>query len=257
MDPGERSVTALELSQLLSDVTIFESQLATIKRELAPETEWYPYDSLSNLWHFDRLLTGPDRDLAALADGCPILDIGAADGDVAFFLAKHGARVEILDWGPTNWNGLRGARRLAAYFDLDVTLHEIDLDSQFGLPHDRYGLVLLLGTLYHLQNPFYVLKHLASAARHVIVSTRIARVTSDGAIAIDRAPVAYLVDARETNNDPTNYWIFSMPGLRRLFDRTGWDLVAETTVGRTQGDSDPSSNERDERAFCLLRSRMS
>lgn len=224
-----------------------------MKLELAAASEWYPHNSLSNLWHFDKLLTDGHRDLASLIGGRPVADVGAADGDLAFFLARHGVTVDVVDNAATNWNSLRGARLLADHFETGVTVHEIDLDVQFRLPRDSYGLVLLLGILYHLQNPFYVLKQLAGRAEHLLLSTRIARVTADGAVRLDDAPVAYLLDTLETNNDATNYWIFSLPGLRRLFKRTGWAVLEEMTVGRTDGDSDPSRADRDERAFFLLR----
>lgn len=224
-----------------------------MKLELAAASEWYPHNSLSNLWHFDKLLTDGHRDLAKLIGGRTVADVGAADGDLAFFLARQGVTVDVVDNAATNWNSLRGARLLADHFDTSVTVHEIDLDAQFRLPRDSYGLVLLLGILYHLQNPFYVLKQLAGRAEHLLLSTRIARVTADGAVRLNDAPVAYLLDTFETNNDPTNYWIFSLPGLRRLFKRTGWAVLEEMTVGRTDGDSDPSGADRDERAFFLLR----
>lgn len=247
----------MDISALLAAASRFDEELSRIKLELAPASDWYPYSSLSNVCHLDRLLTNGHRDLFRLIDARPVADIGAADGDMGFFLAHQGATVDLVDNGPTNWNGLRGARLLAEHFagcGVPVNVHEVDLDAQFSLPRDRYGLVLLLGILYHLQNPFYVMKQLASRAEHLLLSTRTARVTADGAVRLDDAPVAYLVDPFETNNDPTNYWIFSLAGLRRLIDRTGWTVLDEMTVGRTEGDSDPSAHDRDERAFLLLRS---
>jgi len=46
---------------------------------------------------------------------------------------------------------------------------------------------------------------------------------------------------------------FTEPALRRLFERTKWEVVRFFTVGDTVS-SDPDSPSRDERAFCLLRS---
>lgn len=243
----------MEISLLLPAAIEFEKELRSVKRELAPAAEWYPHSSLGNLWHLDKLLSTEHRDLANLIGGRAVADVGAADGDLAFFLARQGVTVDVVDNGATNWNNLRGARLLADHFDTSVTIHEVDLDTQFRLPRDRYGLVLLLGLLYHLQNPFYVLRQLAERTEHLMLSTRVARVTADGAVRLDDAPVAYLVDPLETNNDATNYWIFSLSGLRRLIKRSGWTVLDEITVGRTDGDSDPSGHDRDERAFFLLR----
>ena len=68
-------------------------------------------------------------------------------------------------------------------------------------------------------------------------------------------PVAYLLDPTECNNDNTNYWIFSEAGLRRILSRTGWDILDFITLGNDR-DSDPASPKGDERAFCLVRSRV-
>jgi len=244
-----------ELEALLADVEPFREELRKSKLRLAPEEEWYPYDSLGNFGALDVLLSADHRDLGALARGLPIADVGAGDGDCAFLLARHGFTVDIVDFGPTNWNGLRGARLLAKDLGTNVRVHETDLDAQFAMPRSAYGLVLFLGIFYHLQNPLYVLRRLAANSEHLLFSTRVARVTADGSVRLDDAPVAYLVDPTETNNDPTNWWIFSPPGLERLFDRAEWDVLDRVTLGRTVGDSDPSSMDRDERAFYLLRSR--
>jgi len=48
-------------------------------------------------------------------------------------------------------------------------------DRPFTLPHDAYDVVLFLGILYHLRNPFYVLEELARRTTHLLLSTRIAR----------------------------------------------------------------------------------
>lgn len=240
---------------MIGGVHEFQRTLQERKHSLEPAAFWYPYGTLDNLGHLDRLLTGAGRDIAALAGGGPIADIGAADGDLAFFLESVGFTVDIVDNGPTNYNGLLGARLLKRHLGSAVTIHEVDLDSQFRLPRDDYGLVMLLGILYHLQNPYYVLKELARRSRHLLLSTRIAQVTSDRAVRFAEVPVAYLVAPTETNNDPTNYWIFSDAGLRRILDRTGWEVVDLMTVGCTI-DSEPASMERDERAFCLVRSRL-
>jgi hypothetical protein len=71
---------------------------------------------------------------------------------------------------------------------------------------------------------------------------------------IRNAPLAYLVDADELNRDNTNFWIFSEAGLKRLLRRTGWEICNYGTTGDTQN-SNPRTQENDERAFCLLRSR--
>ncbi len=67
--------------------------------------------------------------------------------------------------------------------------------------------------------------------------------------------MAYLLDPREANDDPTNYWIFSAAGLERLAERAGWSVVARQSVGCAEG-SNPVDAEADERMFLLLKSRV-
>jgi tRNA (mo5U34)-methyltransferase len=243
-----------DVAQFAAESDSYASDIQKDKLSLAPSDYWYPYGSLYNLSHLDLLLGPGHRDLYELAGGQRIADIGAADGDLAFFLAARGFEVDIIDWGPTNFNGLAGARLLADHYDLPVEVHEVDLDSQFAMPHAHYGLVLFLGILYHLQNPFFILRQLSAHADYLLLSTRVAATTPGGGVDLRNAPVAYLVAPIELNNDPTNYWIFSMSGLRRIIERTGWEILDEITLGVTDCTSDPARKDRDERAFMLLRS---
>ncbi|MER7078195.1 hypothetical protein SAMN02982929_05378 [Saccharopolyspora kobensis] len=245
----------MDFETLRERALAFREDLLARKDEIAPsDFGWYPYDTMANIFHLDALLSGPQRQVFDRIAGTRIADIGAADGDFGFFLeAELGCQVDVIDNAPTNFNGLRGARRLVAELDSKVQVHEIDLDAQFELPAEHYGAVFFLGLLYHLKNPFFVLERLAERADLCFVSTRIAQLTPDGT-RIQQQPVAYLLDPTEANNDATNFWIFSEAGLRRLFDRAGWEVVDFTTVGCTQ-DSNPSAQDRDERAFALLRSK--
>jgi tRNA (mo5U34)-methyltransferase len=243
----------------------FRSELEHRKQELAPsDFGWYPYGTLSNFFILNQLLTGVNRDfLDVVGDGL-IVDIGAADGDVAFFLESLGHRVHAADFPPTNFNSCRGMRLLKQTLGSNVEIQETDLDSQFELPAARYELAFFLGILYHLKNPYLALESLAKRARYAFVSTRITRFNvaagnegkdiNNRRIELRDVPVAYLVAPDETNNDATNYWMFSEAGLRRILHRAGWDIIEFMTLGNVK-DSDPATADGDERAFCYVRSR--
>ena len=249
------NVNLSNYDSVVAKARTWRSDLLRLKEQnLPPDFTWYGYDILSNVWHVDSLLGSASRDLLARIGTDPIADIGAADGDLGYFLELLGFEVDVIDWPATNWNGLRGARRLKALLNSNASIHEVNLDSQFAMPRDRYGLVLLLGILYHLKNPFFVLESIARVSRYCLLSTRVARQTVDGSVRLDQAPLAYLLAPDECNNDATNYWIFSIQGLVRLADRCGWNVVEQLTVGDTRR-SDPSSSDHDERAFLLLESR--
>jgi tRNA (mo5U34)-methyltransferase len=245
----------MHIDELHADLASHVTRLRDAREAIDADFEWYPYDILGNVVHLGSLLTGENRDLGRLTGGLPVADIGAADGDLAFVL-EHAAgwQMDIVDNPATNHNDLRAARALATQLDSRAEVHDIDLDTQFRLPRDRYGLVLLLGILYHLQNPFYALRELSRHSEHLLLSTRVARFAGPDETPIADLPVAYLVGALETNADPTNYWMFSPAGLRLLVDRAGWEILDENNVGDT-ATSDPSSMDRDERMFMLLRSK--
>ena len=230
--------------RLEEDLRAFKSQ------NPVPDYGWYPYQSLASLPVVSRLLGHvPEEALCG-----PIADLGCGDGEWSVLLAQTGAEVDAIDHRESNFNQMRGADLLRRALAPAVALHDLDLDRYFSLPRRDYGLILFLGTLYHLKNPYHVLETLASAGDWCVLSTRIARLAPHTGARIEDEPMAYLLDRREANNDPTNFWIFTAAGLRRLAERTGWMVIASEHLGCTT-DSDPVRADRDERIFMLLRSR--
>jgi tRNA (mo5U34)-methyltransferase len=233
----------------------FKKKLDALKESLGPqEFEWYPYDSFGYISRLDLLLKGRLAVVKAMAGDEPVLDAGCGDGALSYFMESLGCRVDAIDNPPTNHSAMQGVRKLKDALASQVAIHQMDIDSQFELPSERYGLTLLLGILYHLKNPFYVLEKLALSSHYCLLGTRVARVTPRGA-PMRHDPLAYLVDEMETNGDPTNFWIFSEGGLRRIVRRAGWEVREFMTAG-CMVDSDPVRGDRDERAFCLLESRL-
>jgi tRNA (mo5U34)-methyltransferase len=268
-----------DFTSLLEEANPLVKQLQAIKDSHKPEGfTWHGYNTLNNFTIINQLLRN-HRDLFARVHERPIADVGAADGDVAFVLEQLGFNVEIIDNPPTNWNGMLGAYRLKELLDSSATIREIDLDRYFDLPRRDYGLVIFLGVLYHLKNPFYVLERLAESTEYCLVSTRVARWTYDcapeplvekkrswfkppvnpgqdeRAVHLGGTSVAYLLDSDECNNDSTNFWIFSMPGLNKILKRTGWEILESLNGGDLQA-SNPRDMHHDERACLLLRSRL-
>jgi tRNA (mo5U34)-methyltransferase len=257
--PGRRGMAGQgdglsDIGDVARRYSAYRKWLSRARAAIGGEIAWYQYDILGNLGRLDVLLHGENRDLGRLAAGRPVADIGGADGDLAFVLERHcGWEVDLIDTAATNMNGLHGAHALRDYLASRVAIHDIDLDSQFKLPRERYGLVFLLGILYHLQSPFYVLRELARHADYCLLSTRVIRVAGPERTPVAELPVAYLVGSTETNNDPSNYWMLSPSGLERLVSRADWLVLESDSSGDTVA-SDPSSLEHDERMFMLLRS---
>ena len=250
----------MNIREIQKKVDKFEERLDVVKKE-SPAIKWFFGDILSNIDAIGSLLKGKNRDIFGEFIGGHVADIGAADGDVAFFLETLGYQCDIIDFPQYNYNGMAAAYHLKEALKSNVSIHEIDLDKRFEFPR-RYDAVIFLGLLYHLRNPFFALETLAQNTRYCFLSTRIARWVDSGfwpwqrRTYIRNSPVAYLLAPDECNNDSTNYWIFSETGLRRIVERAGWEICDYISYGK-RANSNPRDQKTDERAFMLLKSRFS
>lgn len=237
-------------TELLLQANQFRKRLSSVKEGICLLAgDWYPYDSMSSIASLDGFLKGELAALRQLTGNDPVLDIGCGDGDVAFFLESLGCPVRVIDHPPTNNNHMYGVEALKCALRSKVEIQAADLDRRIDLPDPHYGLTLLLGILYHLKNPYAILEALAKKSRYCFLSTRIASLSPDKKTHFGDLPVAYLLDEAETNQDETNYWIFSEAGLRRILRRTGWDVKQYRAVGNATA-SDPVSAAGDARAYC-------
>jgi len=213
----------------------FETRIAEIRNRSRPEPfGWYQFDSFANISHFEKLIPDGLKTLVELAGDEPLADIGTGDGDMAFLFESLGLKVTAMDWPGVNENRMEGVRLMARELKSSIEIREVEIDDQFRLDGERYGLTLALGLLYHLKNPFYFLERLGWHSRHCMLSTVVlpSRV---------KEPIARLTAEGEFHRDVTNFWFFSESGLERLVDRCGWII-------RNQMRSD-------DRMFCLLESR--
>ena len=234
----------------------FQEHLAAVKSyaPLDPRVTWYPWQTLGQIEVLDKFLGGDTGELLRMIGHDTALDVGCGDGDIAFFLESLGARVEAIDQPPTHYNALLGVHALKQALKSPLRIHSVDLDAQPQLPSFTYGFTVMLGVLYHLKNPFLVLEALARSSRYIFLSTRIAALSPDGKTNFGALPLAYLVDDRELNNDPTNFWIFSEKALERIMRRAGWDVLHYCAAGPV-ATADPVTPAGDARAFLLARSR--
>jgi len=237
---------------LATGTKLFQARLAALKQTRV-DFDWYPYDSLTNVQHLDRLLAGDSEPVWRAASSKGVLDVGCGDGDLSFLFESLGCAVTAVDYPVTNHNGMRGIAALHTALESKVHVREMDIDVEPLFPGDAFGLTLFLGTLYHLKNPLSVMERLARASEYCIVSTRIAGRFPGGEVMPRGEPIAYLLAEDELNRDDSNFWIFSNAGLRRLFERTGWEVLRSFHAGDTTC-SDPVHPDHDERAFCLLKS---
>lgn len=239
--------------EILDRRVLFAKRLAEAKREPLPlQLTWYPYASMASIDHITPFLQRHFSEFERAFRCGPVIDFGCGDGDIPLFFASLGYQVAAADNPRSNHNWMAGVRALRDRLDLPVAIHELDADTATQLPGGTYGLAFSLGVLYHLKNPYLALETLANQSRYCILSTRVADVTKSG-VPIKDEPLAYLLDHRETNNDPTNQWIFSPAGLERIVKRSGWRIIDRLTRGCTQA-SNPTDLDKDARQFLFMRS---
>jgi tRNA (mo5U34)-methyltransferase len=244
----------IEIRELIEYALAFEAELLKLKQSSALlGFDWYPHDSFGTLSVLDQLITGKERFLGTLLGAEPLLDVGCADGALSFVFDSLGAKVHAIDHPPTNYNEMRGVKLLKKALRSSVRIDSVDVDSRFVLPGDRYGLALFFGILYHLKNPFGALETLAARARYCLLSTAITRFSRDHRTDLQNMALAFLAGRDGLKGDETNYWIFTEEGLRVLVDRTGWEVCDWMVTA--DPDATLWGTQRDERVFCLLRSR--
>ncbi len=230
----------------------FSKLLAEAKKEPLPlGLTWYPYDSMASIDHLAPFFRKHFADFARAFESGPVIDFGCGDGDIPLFFASMGCEVAAADNPPSNHNWMAGVRALRERMNLPVAVHELDADYATELPGGNYGLAISLGVLYHLKNPYLALETLARQARYCILSSRVADVTKSG-VAMKNDALAYLLDHRETNNDPTNQWIFSPAGLERIAKRSGWRILDQLRFGASP--ANPVDLDKDARTFLFMRS---
>lgn len=239
---------------LMQQSHAFRESLAAAKQAPPSAFSWYPYHTMASLDHLLPLLQQHYALFARALQAGPILDVGCGDGDLACFFASLGLPVTAIDNPPTNYNWMNGVRDLRERLGLTLNVEERDVDTQFSLNDSSYGLTFLLGTLYHLKNPYYVLETLAKHSRYCVLSTRIADVTP-AKTRIAKEPLAYLLDDRETNDDASNYWIFSPAALLRLAKRSGWSVIGHALT-KSKKRPNPVDPDADSRMFLFLRSNL-
>jgi len=215
------------------------------------DIDWYPYGILNNFIHLQEIFNEFPLDTLA---GKRNMDIGGADGDLAFFLSSLMFELDVIEHPSTNFNSCKGIHYLNTVMQdkINITELDIDNDSKELLPEMKFELIFFLGILYHLRNPVQVMANLSKKSEYMLLSTRIARFADN--VKIEKMSVAYLLGATESNNDATNWWIFSKKGLEQLFERTGWEIIHSKLVGDVKN-SNPSDMSRDERYFALLKSK--
>ena len=166
---------------------------------------------------------GPVRDaLAAAGPGATALDVACNEGWYAHRLLDWGAaRVVAVDSRAFN---IRRARLLRDHFEIDPARLELIEADLFDLDPERLGrfdVVLLLGIVYHLENPVGAMRITRALTRSLcVVESQVTRQEqpielgyADGAVIQEPASFAL---HREADADTALSPLAAMPGVASL-----------------------------------------
>lgn len=166
--------------------------------------------------------------------GLRVLDIGARDGFYSFECEKRGAaEVIAVDYSSPSITGFNVAKKLLDSKVEWVTANAYNIDS---LDLGKFDLILFLGVIYHLRNPYLAIDKIHDALNlggKVIVESHII----DGGFVdksgnwinltdIDESltdlSVAQIYKIGQLVNDPTSAWAPSLNTLIGMFENSGF-----------------------------------
>ncbi len=189
-----------------------------IAAKLASVRHWHQnYEIVPGIWTNGTYQPQSWWDWLALPDdlsGIRALDIGACDGFFSLMLQRAGAEVTAVDYKPKTMSGFQVMEELNG-----VSIPHLNCNL-FDLPtHDlgKFDVVLFLGVLYHLPDPYRGLSIIADLC--------------DGKLYIETAatslpetdlPIMRFYPNGALNNDPTNFWAPNRSCLEEMVRDTGF-----------------------------------
>ena len=248
--------------------------VANSPEHLASGGQLYPYDIMGANFSIivDMLEMSDSRDFLTENGIGTVLDVGGANGDLAFVFAGAGFETTLVDLSISYQKAPLVASLINLQLGTNVRVVDLSVDGYFcykdliehtvnlgQFKHDSisevFDLVICFGLLYHLKNPFAFLDSLSKICRHCILGTWLMSYLPDNVTRVRDLPLAYFLGSGELNNDASNYWIFSDLSFRRLAERAGFSVLSSAgAFGREDKISNPVDTNYGERGFLLLRS---
>lgn len=176
----------------------------------APEITWFHSHTLPGGESFAGIKPADVLALEAEAifqhgvAGKSVLDIGAWDGYFSFEAERRGAaRVLATDhfcWSGAGWGTKAGFDYVHAKTGSKVETLDIDVPQIARASVGTFDVVLFLGVLYHVKDPFRCLEQVASVTGELLV------IETETAFDILPWPLMRFYEGKSLNDDPTNFW---------------------------------------------------
>lgn len=165
-----------------------------------------------------------ELELPADLTGLRLADVGASNGFFSFEARKRGAQVEAFDFRHKDNSGFGLLQHLNGM--TDIAHHHVNVLDLAAAQHGRFDIVLALGLLYHVADPYRALANCAALSRRRLL---VESYCIDDAGAPDSgATMRFIPDpirfpeAGHVNNDRSNFWGPSSACLCRMIEDVGF-----------------------------------
>jgi len=217
------SISVNEIKQMIDSVPVWHHRI-----ELAPGIFTPAIQQTQNLMTAIKLPT----DLSGLR----VLDLGARDGFFSFECEKRGAaEVIAVDYAPVELTGFGVASKI---LDSKVKWITANVYRINELNLGKFDLILFLGVIYHLRNPYLAIDRIYDALKidgKVIVESHVidggfVNENGDWMDLKDMDPrlaklqIAQFYQGGDLGGDPTSPWAPSLNTLEIFFQNSGFNI---------------------------------
>jgi tRNA (mo5U34)-methyltransferase len=174
-------------------------------------------------------------DLPSDLSGMSIADVGASNGYFSFEARKRGARVVAFDFRHKDNSGFGLAQHINGMTDIEH--HQINVLEISRREFGRFDVVLALGLLYHVADPYRALTNCAQIAEnrllvesYCIDSSLQASLANEPVMRFISDPVRF-PGPGNLANDQSNFWGFTSTCLHRMAEDIGLNVTRVNVNG--------------------------
>ena len=160
--------------------------------------------------------------------GMSLADVGASNGYFSFRARQRGAKVVAFDFRHKDNSGFGLAQYINGMSDIEH--HQVNVLDLTAASYGQHDVVLALGLLYHISDPYLALANCAALSRDRLL---VESYCIDAIVPEDRRdeplmqfisdPVRFPAHGH-VNHDRSNFWGFTSVCLQRMVEDVGFSV---------------------------------
>jgi SAM-dependent methyltransferase len=166
--------------------------------------------------------------------GTSLADVGASNGYFSFEARRRGARVAAFDFKHKDNSGFGLAQYINGLSDIEH--HHVNVLDMKVETYGQFDVVLALGLLYHVSDPYLALSNCAAMARkRLLIESYCADASLPEAMR-SRPIMTFISDpvrfpGHHLNADRTNFWGFTSACLHCMLEDLGFAALRTNVRG--------------------------